>query len=282
MTFEAQETSQDAGQPIELYEFNQAGQTFRFTNSTIDRVYAAQTWLAIAGLDRTQPVRKVDETGLQVKISMSIHDPTSQAFARAWVSAGPETETTIEIFQVHLTDAADELYSLFQGQVRSPKYNNDKVEFLCGSLDIVFEAQGPRTSWGAMCSHQHFDAKCTVIESAFSYGVAITNVDADGVTFTAAGLDANVQVDLVQGRLRESVFQVRQIIDRPGVDMVTVKYPFTSPPEVGQTVTFIEGCRHDLPACQAYANVINFGGVPWTINRNPFTHSRGVESQGTT
>jgi hypothetical protein len=282
VTFEAQETSQDAGQPIELYEFNQAGETFRFTNSSIDRVYNAQTWLAIAGLDRTQPVRKVDETGLQVKVSMSIHDPTSQGFARRWVSAGPETETTIEIFQVHLTDAANELYSLFQGQVRSPKYNNDKVEFLCGSLDVVFEAQGPRTSWGAMCSHQHFDAKCTVVEAAFSYNVVVTAVDADGVTFTAAGLDANVQVDLIQGRLRESVFQVRQIIARPGADQVTVKYPFTSPPTVGQSVTFIEGCRHDLPACVSYANVINFGGVPWTINRNPFTHSRGVESQGTT
>lgn len=282
MTFEAQEISQDGGAPIELYEFVQGGVTFRYTNSSIDRVYASQTWLAIQGLDRTQPVRKVDETGLQMKVSMSIHDPSSTTFTRGWVVQSPETETTLEVFQVHLTDVANELYSLFKGQVRSPKYTNDKVEFLVGSLDVIFDAQGPRTSWGGMCSHQHFDRRCTVVESAFTYNLAVTNVAADGVTFTLAGLDGNVQVDLIQGRMRVDAFQVRQIVDRPGVDQITVKYPMSAPPIVGEFVNIIEGCAHDLPTCVLYANEINYGGIPWTINRNPFTHSRGLDSQGST
>lgn len=279
MSFAAQETSQDSGQPIELYQWTTGSTIRRFTNSTTDQVYAAQNWISIRGLDRTQPVRKLDENALQMRVKMSIHDPNSSAFARQWIAQAPESETTLEVFQVHLTDVADELYSLFQGKVRATKYDNKTVEIQVSGLDTIFDSQGPRASYGKMCSHQHFDGRCTVNEAAFTYlAQSVTVVDPDGITFTIAGIDGQVQVDLIQGRIRLDAFTVRQIVDRPAFDQVRIKYPFPAGAIVpGTLVTVVEGCQHDLPACQAYANVPNFGGFPWGVKINPFTHSRGME-----
>ena len=279
MTFAAQETSQDNGQPIELYTFVREGLPFRFTNATTDQTFGGNTYLAIKGLDRTQPVRKLEETGLQMRVTMSIHDQNSQTFARGWLVQPPETPTTIEVFQVHTTDTANELHGFFKGSVKSPKYDNSTVTLLCSSLDVIFDTQGPRASYASGCSHAHYDALCTVIAASFTYVVTVTVVDADGVTFTMAGLDSLVQVGLVQGRFGDGAFQVRQIVETPGVDQVRIKYPMSDPPEVGDSVTIVEGCLHDLPACKLYANSINYGGIPWSIKINPFTHSRGLESQ---
>jgi len=275
MTFNSRETSAQNARPIELYHIVVSGTDYYFTNSELDQVYLTKEYLP-ASITRTQPRVSQDEPGSEVELTFATNEPVAQALTRAWVTSAPETRTsTVTIYKHHVDDT--DFQTFWVGSIVSVSYREQGhiTVFLCRSLDNLFTLQGPRRNWGTLCTHQHYDRFCTLNNVTYTQSGIVTAIDSTGVVYTIPGISAPT-VRWAAGELAKPLTALSRMIIAQSGDDFTLQYPI---PEiaVGDTVEVIEGCLHDVADCKGFSNLLNFGGIPYTPDINPFTATRGLE-----
>lgn len=275
MTFEAREESIQDSRPSELYDISIANTNFFFTNSEVSRVIGPRSYVPVV-ISRSQPRVSQDEPGSEVELTLATNEPAVQALTRAWVTASPESLSSRVLIQKnHFADSAYQPFWI--GSIVAASYRNEGHEtvFLCRSLDNLFTLQGPRRNWGTLCTHQHYDSFCTLNSLLFVKTGVVSAIDATGTIYTVPGIAAPT-VRWQSGEFRKPfTFSSRMIINQTGNDF-TLQYPI---PEigVGDTIEVIEGCLHDVDDCKSFSNLLNYGGIPYTPDINPFTSDGGLE-----
>lgn len=275
MAFDPLETSAQSSRPTELYSINVAGTDYFWVNSENPVTFGINDYTP-APIRRTQPRVSQDEPGSEVQLEIPTNHPITQELARAWVTASPETQTSrVTIYKRHVGDS--EFQTFWVGSIVSVLYrdNGHTTRFLCRSLDNLFTLQGPRRNWGTLCTHQLYDRFCTLTRASFTVAGTVTALDSTGTVYTIPGISAPTTRWNTGVLQKPFTFQSRMIIAQSGDDF-TVQYPI---PEigVGDAIEVVEGCQHDVTDCNSFSNILNFGGIPYTPDVNPFTSSRGIK-----
>jgi uncharacterized phage protein (TIGR02218 family) len=252
MSYDAEETSVESGQPVELYEIRLGVDVFRYASGEDDIVVSANTWTAIPLKRSSIPISPEARTQ-PIEVTM----PASNTFAQKYVASIPVSQATLQIFRVHRGDLTDTVL-LFKGVVKTVK----PVE---GALAKAM----PRIDFGAQCSHMLYDARCKVAPGAFRYQGTVATVS--GSTITVTGLDGSKGVGwATAGEVVRANGDRRLIIRHTATDTLQLLFPFEDTP-LGETVDVFAGCDHSLATCQSkFANELNFGGTPFVPNKNPF------------
>lgn len=267
MTYAAFENATETGRPVELYEFNLAGEFFRYTSNTVDYStvignFVAET-VSRGGLEVAGGQR--DREKLEVKL------PATNAFVRKFILIVPGKKPIFTLYRVHRNDPDQQIVVAFKGQVQSVGFADDSLQatVAVSTLTAAKSRPMPRHTYQNLCNHMLYDARCKIAEDDASFRKFLPVTAASGSTITATGAGAFGADFFVAGFVEfDGDFR---LVTAQSTDVLTLILPFGVSP-VGQTLRFQAGCKHRLGTdCNTkFNNVINFGGFPFVPTKNIF------------
>lgn len=266
MSFSAQERSREGGQPIELFTFSLGGTDFNYSNQEGDEVYNAITY------DPETISRTNIQNTLNVKENqLTISVPATNTFARLFVTVIPGERSTVTVRQVHRTDGADELVTVFKGFVSTLSFakNAKIVKINCRPITAATERPIPRHTYQGLCNHMLYDQRCTLSEAVFEEDGTVTainerNITVTGLTQTSGG------DDFWEAGFCQFGSEFRLIV-KQSANVFKLNIPFAGE-ILNEILRFLPGCKHRRTAdCVGkFANGINYGGFPFVPTKNPF------------
>jgi uncharacterized phage protein (TIGR02218 family) len=264
MTYDAQETSTESGQPVELYAFALGANTYRYTSSELPFTDTGFTYNPEA-IERSQLVMTTDDKTERLEVRM----PSSTTFAQQFKSTAPGFTATLTIYRVHRTDGAEEVKLYFKGVVGGLSFtaNGRKAIVMALPFTSLKAKEIPRYTFQNLCNYALFDGDCKVSEASFSHLLACTAVSDNVITLTGAGA---LGADYFEAGFVEYLGEYRLVLSQSTNDL-TLLLPFTSDP-TGSNVNARAGCKKRLSEdCNTkFSNPINYGGYKWVPKKNPF------------
>jgi len=284
MTYQAKEQSVEDGQPIELFRFSNSEEVFTYSGGQFNTVFNAETYVPEA-IGRSDPTLQ-DATAQR---SLTVTVPSSNLFARRYVSIVPATVDHFTLFRRHTTDGGTpETVTYFSGEVLSVSFKDKTAEITIQNVGSILDRLVPQQTSRNPCNHILYDAKCGVTDTSFSLAGAVVAISADGLNVTIdtgtntvpdTGFELTAQLDddptffnggfIARGGLE--LRMVRAVVNDTGnVATLTVLFPFQTI-SVGAALSMFAGCDHKLPTCLSkFNNVDRYGGFPFIPEKNPF------------
>lgn len=266
MTFAANETGVESGQPIELYDFRLGTEVFLWTTNPIAVTYDSLTYQPLE-IRRETIFFNPDERAEALKIVI----PASTNLVRKYINSVPGQRATLTILRVHRDDGDEELVQMFKGVAKTVAFSQNGLEAEIAVLPISGDLADsiPRFVFSTVCNHVLYDQGCTVAQSLFRHQNEVTGVSND--TLTIQGLAAKGDNWATGGYVALPSGDFRLVVNHTG-DTVRLLLPFPSSP-LGLTVEVFAGCDHSIGTCGSkFNNVTNFGGFAWVPIRNIFSN----------
>ena len=272
MTFDAQETSRESSEVLELYTFIFGLTTFRFTSYNSDITWQGLQYQAIS-ISRGRTAAAVEDTGADVTITVPIDNEVPQLF----ISNVPGQVGSVRILRANANDIAEEVILLFDGFVANVTLDGElEAKVLCHPNTKKFDRTAPRFSYMGLCNHILYDERCKIDISLFDFTGLVSAVTLNDITVNgASGLGADFFVGGFARFPAGSLNDARMILAQSG-DVMTLLIPFAET-VLGSDIDLFAGCDHSLAICDTkFANTINYGGFPFVPRKNPFnTRLRG-------
>jgi uncharacterized phage protein (TIGR02218 family) len=259
MTYAADTVSIQNSSPVELYEFITPMATYRYTTFDTDFVYAANTYVAVAAVDRGALEVTATDDAQEVVVLM----PASLAFVQENAYKLPRS-MTMRIYRLERVSAEARL--VWDGLITSIATTGRIAKIQSPSvMDDALNTEIPSARFQPTCNHFLYDGRCR--EIAESFDVATTVGTIAGTTITVAGVGGHPDGFFRNGEIVRAADGERRLIRAQVGTTITLNYPFR---ELVTTngVTLFAGCDHTAKTCRdKFGNIDNFGGHPHT-NRN--------------
>ena len=266
MTHSAFENSARQGRPVELFEFIQGAQTWRFTAYDQDYTWNTHTWTAeTIGGDEPKQSGKVDQAGISLRF------PSTNAFAAAFLSGLVEQITTVTVWRGHVGDPDEEFEVSWMGRVVGGAADGPEIQLQCESLFTSLRRFGLRRAFQKPCPHAVYGRGCNLAQANFAEGpFSISAMDGRVVTIP----DAALQPDgwYTGGKMVAADGSQRFIMEHTGDSLVISRTHPTLEGQVagGVSVTLYPGCDHTESTCNSkFSNGLNFGGWKYFGPKNP-------------
>lgn len=266
MTFDAKETSADGGAPIELYDFQRGGDHYRYTSADRDITLGTDLYLSTA-LERSD----VESSTAVERANMTITAPRDLGVAQLFNIVPPSDPVILTLRKVHDTDVDLQAVVHYKGRLRNVKWGASSCDLLIDSVFTALRRVGLRRAYQKTCPHVLYGTECGLNASSF---VDITTVSSvAGLTITAPAFGSRPAGYFAGGFLELAVgghIERRAIVAHPGATVdISHRLPELA---AGLTINAYPGCDHTTGAngCTKFANVVNFGGMPYIPVKNPF------------
>lgn len=264
MTFDARETSIEAGQPGRLYQFRLGTLAWRYTSADRTIVYADHEFESTAISD--DGVRQTGETSAD---EFMIHVPHDLRIAELFRSAPPAAEIDVTVWDFHHgeTDAR----VAFVGNIRGVRRERPELATLICQSDVAsLDRPGLRLGWEKGCTHTVYDIGCGVSPALHFYPAIV--VTATGATIEAGAWDVGdgfFAGGFVEWPIGPGEFDRRGIEKHVG-GMLTL-IGGAGGIEAGMTVGAHPGCTRSFAICTSrFNNAANYGGFPSLPGKSPF------------
>lgn len=262
MTYEAQETSVFAGEPVELYQFKRRADCWRYTSADQDIVHEGATYQAVA-LSRGRLQRNEETASATIEIMMA----RTLALPQRFVAGTPETPVKLTITRVHRTDADDIV--LFSGEVSNVEFEGGQARVRATSPLSAEEKFFPRILVQRQCPNVLYDAGCGLDPEDFETAGTITQVDVANARIRVDTADGEADGYFTAGFVRVTGTDVRAFIVNHEGEWLTLLEPLGYP--VSTAVLIYAGCDRLVDTCHSkFDNLPNFLGFPFHPQRNPF------------
>lgn len=264
MTYTTIDESQQSGSPIELFEFSQSLDVWRFASTTYDVVYNSQTYKpAPIVRDRVKQGKDIFKNAITLKF------PISNQFAKQFISYTPDQVTTVTIYRSHV--GTNEFVVYWKGRVVNIETSGNTVSIICESVYTSIQRPGLRAKFEYVCRHALYSANCGVIGSTYEVTSIVSAITDNYTVFNIPAAGAAVD-GWFNGGVLQFENSLRFITSHVGV-FITVSRPLQSI-HLNDSVKIKPGCNHTLAVCNSkFLNSDNFGGFPWIPTKNPFNGS---------
>lgn len=272
MTFTAQETSIQAGQPAELYLFYVGTRKYYYTSAPADVVVGINTYVS-THLERSE----IEDSGEVPKSTVNLEAVRDFEIADLFRVAPPSEVVLLEIYRQHLSDGGSpENKLLWTGRVLSCEWTTGSTcNLTCESLYSALLRRGLRRLYQRQCPHVLYGSACGVSNGPWrtQINLAAPGSTVSGITISDPGIDALADGHFAGGYLE--YFTSTGLIERRGIKThvgpaITVTHPIPSL-EVPATIFLYAGCDHSLTTCNTkFGNALNYGGFPFIPKINPF------------
>ena len=278
MAFNDQEISTEGGAPIELYKI-EGEDVFYYTSSATEFTFEGNTYTPVA-MSRSGPVISENTTSGGLTIKFPFNDP----FVSRYLRGTPPSPDRVTIYQVHLSDAAQEVRPFWSGMVSAVKFSGTEATATIAGILARTALQIPSNTFSWSCNHVLYGPRCKVEESFFQFVFNVDSVSADGVRLTLSDADSesNPQATITAnpsyfsgGRMLTGVQGAQRMLismtmDTPGSYTAILMVP-SQGLEVGSPVTISAGCDRSIQTCYSrFNNSPNYGGFPFIPTLNPF------------
>lgn len=275
-----QEFSAEFNRPLELFEFRNGNDTYRYTSSESEYIFEGNTYTPVA-MKRTG----IGRAGEAEQTTLEVMMPTTDELASLYIGIQPANRTTLILRRVHQVMSPQSSITLFRGFVTSAKFKDEECTFLLKPFNELFLREMPRYTYQGLCNHVLYSSACGVIEGASPNqlsGTVTAFVDGVGAVITVTGAGAvtdnkSPQKAFKGGFARLQDFSdYRLILDQDG-DTLTLLLPFRTN-ILGSTIILQRGCDKTIDTCRdKFGNVVNYGGFPHVPAVNPFNQGTFVE-----
>lgn len=287
MTFDAQETID--GRPIELYSFFSGGLTLLRTNAIIDVNVGGSDYESLAGVERTEPTLNNEINSGEIEVVV----PSDFVVATQFRFTLPSVLPTLTIFRLHLTDVAEEMLSVWKGEIVSCKFGDNTSILFCLPITKVFDKPIPARVYSATCNWQLYRRGCLVVRATYTKSTVLTSTDPTGQVLTittlrtlAETIDTDEGLGLTATELDN--FWMRGVVNIKGSpgerraimetdigsdpNVVRINRPFVETSLAGIDIDVSAGCNHNIneDCSRKFLNHPNFGGFPTVPRDNPF------------
>ncbi len=269
MTFEAYETSAQSGAPYELYDFSIGLRHIRCTSGDRTIVYSGEIY-------PPEPIERTDieETDDLPRADIDIACPRDFAIAEEFRVAPPSYVIKLSVYRIHAGDPDGERKLIWTGRVLNATWDGVQATIHCESILTSLRRPGLRRLYQRGCPHVLYGSQCGVSETAHKVVTTVATVAGANVTVNAGDVSSVggdnyfdggfVELETAPGTL------VRRAIKLQIGDLLTLTHPIPgllSP----MAIAVYPGCDHSLATCDSkYANVVNYGGMPFISAKNPF------------
>lgn len=268
MTFNAYETSIASGEPILLFDFALGIAHYRYCTADRNITYQANVYTA-APISRSAPVQSND-TRQQI---MRVTCPRDIGVGQLFAIYPPAQDVLLTVTALHYNDPDQQGIVDWVGRVTAASWEKNDVIFSCEPVYTSVQTNGLRRRWGLNCPHVLYGVACTLNPSLFKVVAPIQSVS--GFTITGAGFVPPSGLSFVGGYAEwdsGNGYLERRTID--AVSGTTLTLSYTSPQLVaGLQVSLYPGCNRTMANCNAFGNILNYGGQPNIPTQNPMDGS---------
>lgn len=256
------ELSQQDGDPVELFEFRQGSEFWRYTSASVDLTKTGQNFVA-ESVKRSQ-IKQTDDMS---KGGLSLTFPRTNLFASAFLSNAPEGVTTVTVWKKHFSDSVEDYIAYWKGRVLKASASVAEITIDCESVFTSLKRPGLRARYERGCRHGLYSAACTLSMSGFQLIADV--IGEDVATLTIAAAASYPDGNFTGGVITDPNGVHRLIVSHTG-EIVKTSKPFPSSIN-GQEVKLYPGCDKLKSTCiTKFNNLDNFGGFPYIPYINPF------------
>ncbi len=260
MTYFEKETSRQNGRPVELFQFTDGNQFWRYCTGDDPIVYLGNTY-APATIVRgaTEASQEFGKSQMQVRI------PADLPLAKFMTSQVPNNFIGVTLFRTHVGDT--EFITHWRGRVISSTWRNHECTLTCEPVFTGLQRAGLRALYQRPCRHAIYSPGCGVDKALHALETTVDTAVKNQVFVTAA---AGFPSGYFTGGMLKTDEGSRAIMQHIGhsLTLITPIAGLTG----GREITLYPGCDHTFLTCKAkFDNGINFGGQPWLPQKNPFT-----------
>jgi len=284
MSYNAQETGQQSGYPLELYEWTDGVETIRNTSGDeilVDTSPPA-TWETLQ-LRRNEP----EKTAALDAATLEVTAPRDFVLALRFRVTVPGRAWFLTIYRLHRNDGpTPERRVFWKGLLRSVSWSGAWATMHLQSINGLLKSEGLRLQYQRGCNHMHYAPGCNLSATAHQFTGPIVAVSGLTVSVSipptpnsppVSGLAAPQALlgTAVAENGERRMITAHAFTPPSGPHVLTVLQPFAEA-AVGQVLTVRRGCARTQAACGFFGNLANFGGIPTIPINNPFVH--GIEA----
>lgn len=167
-------------------------------------------------------------------------------------------------FMPTFADTTMGVVTLFGGRVGAIDVTALGLKLTCTASNVLLTQNMPRRTFQATCMHTLYDAFCTLSEAAFTDSFVVAAANSLAINWTAASATDPQNYVFGVMTLTSGVGAGQKItVQAASSTGVAFGYPLVTIPQPGDTFTIAQGCDKTVGRCQAFNNVLNFGGFPY-------------------
>ena len=259
MTYLSREQSVDSAQPIELYRFSLGTKQWLYTSGDAEVTFEGKKYQPLyikrGAFTKTSDIRKST-----IDIEVARDNAVSALFRTGWLSGA----MLLTIYRHHYEDS--DFVAIWKGRVTSCKWSGSTATLISDSIQTVFKRAGLRRVYQVGCPHVHFRQGCELDRADYLHAAEVT--EANGAQLTITGASAK-PANYFLGGMLEYNGEYQMIVAHSGGSITLLaNIPGLV---IGSEVSAWPGCDRTLTTCDGkYGNTINFGGLPFLPQKNPF------------
>lgn len=272
MTYDSNETSTEAGRPVEVFHFTIGATHYYYTSSESAETLSAQEYEPVA-ISRTEFKDGPKERNADFQVRLPTTDPVAQLF----IGRLPGTRIRITVSRFHRDDLpTPQVALIFDGYAQSATFEEHfKITVLTCRPTLSSSGQTipPRTFQNA-CNHELYDPlTCKVDSTNPLYRASVKPVVSQvGSLLVVTGLGAYAADWFVSGFVEAiDTGDFRLVLAEEGTGNLRLLMPFPATPS---TVNVFAGCDHTGMGAHGcgpkFNNGDNYGGHFFVPKRNPF------------
>ncbi len=258
MSYDSVEASVYGGKPIELYDFENGENHYRYTSGPVVVSYA--------GYDYEPEVMERNDLELtdnSFRNELEIKINRNNIFVRGFIHAPLEGLVSLIVYRGH----GSEFVTFWTGIVSHVRFNSDEVTIMASPRTTSLLRIGLRRKYQKLCNYPLYASGCTVQESSFKVLGTIDTIS--GFTITAAAFATKPSGWFLAGKI--VVGDAERLITGHTGNTITVTRGIVTA-VVGNSFVAYAGCNHSKSICASkFNNFVNYGGQPWIPTKNPFS-----------
>jgi uncharacterized phage protein (TIGR02218 family) len=262
MTYQASESSQRGGKPVELYRFARGSRIWLYTTADVPVTYLGDTYTPQVMRRGEMPQNEErDNATLDLFLDISLN------VVAEFISGATPRPTTVTVLRKHRDEATPGEHAvMFMGTVGVVEMAEAEVHFTCVPLQKAIQRKLPRWLYQPQCNHMLYDAFCTVDPALFTSPGTITAIVNRTLTVVEAG--AHIDGYYNGGFITDGeTFAFIELHTGTQLQLLVLSGNI----QVGDGITITAGCDRQATTCAAkFGNLPNFMGFPFMPDTNPY------------
>ena len=269
MSYEQYETSQEQGQPIELYQFiygPTSASQYLYTNAEEEVSTGVGTFEPIAiSRDNYHVAGKTDKNQINIRI------PVKVEMSSLFTAYPPPQPVAVIIFQGHANDPANQFVAVWNGRVLSTAKEGREQVLTCESTIVSLKRPGLRRNYQYGCPYVLYGPGCFANKANATMQAQVEDV-VDGNLVLSADWYGEIDPQLFVGGMIEWTSELgnesRTILRLTEENQLVLLGPIRGL-AAEDTINIVRGCDHKKSGCMSHENILNYGGQPWIPLKNP-------------
>jgi uncharacterized phage protein (TIGR02218 family) len=264
MTYSANESGLQTSKPVELYEFTNGPQVYRYTSADEDITYQSKVYES-----RVMSRNSIEATQEMARGALNITCERTLPLLDLFKFAPPSEVVTLLVRRIHRGDT--EAATIWMGRILNISWRGLESVIHCESVYTSIKRTGLRRMYQKQCPHVLYSPQCGIDKTAYGITRTVQSISGLGITLDAMGSFAvgYFAGGYIEWEFSQDQVERRAIRDHSGA-VITVNFPVLGLSAGAQLIVY-PGCDHTLATCNGkFSNVANYGGMPYIPAKNPF------------